>query len=82
MISNLFIFIVSQNSNIHPHLTSAIPGDVSVYKFPRMDADDIPMPETAIYKPLKNQDQVETDGATLRLAWLYNQSHLEKINHC
>lgn len=53
-------------TEVHPHL----PGQVSVYKFPRTDDEHIAMPETAIYKPLKHQDQIETDGATLRLAWL------------
>ncbi|KAK4290678.1 hypothetical protein Pmani_036440 [Petrolisthes manimaculis] len=49
------------------NIVAAMEDQVSVYKFPRIDPEDSPMPATAIYIPLKHQDLIETEGATLRV---------------
>uniref|UniRef100_A0A0P4WLA5 Beta-lactamase-like protein 2 homolog n=1 Tax=Scylla olivacea TaxID=85551 RepID=A0A0P4WLA5_SCYOL len=40
---------------------------VSVYKIPRLDKEDEPMPHLISYIPLKHQDEIKTQGATLRV---------------
>lgn len=39
---------------------------VNVYKIPRLDKDDDPMPDFISYIPLKHLDEIKTQGATLR----------------
>lgn len=40
-------------------------GCVTVYKFPRVDAPDDPLPESVSIKHLKHNDEIKTEGATL-----------------
>ncbi|KAK8386863.1 hypothetical protein O3P69_017942 [Scylla paramamosain] len=40
---------------------------VSVYKIPRLEKEDEPMPHLISYIPLKHQDEIKTQGATLRI---------------
>ncbi|KAK3859343.1 hypothetical protein Pcinc_034538 [Petrolisthes cinctipes] len=49
------------------NVVAAMEDQVSVYKFPRIDPENAPVPATAIYIPLKHQDLIETEGATLRV---------------
>lgn len=39
---------------------------VSVYKIPRLDKEDDPLPDLMSFIPLKHNDEIRTEGATLR----------------
>ena len=59
------IFARSQLFTLSDNLMSTEP--VSVHKIPRLDKEDDPLPDQMSFIPLKHQDEIKTEGATLRL---------------